>query len=257
MRPQLRIANVEVDTSRFDRAVKIGLEQTTRSMAEFMRARMFFLLVRMYVLMPPRNVQTQRVRVANYLQATIGDFNKIDKKTGKRFGRARLLRRVHLIVQARNAKEGKIALYGPTMREAAGSFMRKSVGSVGYLKSGVVKAIRKVSPKFKQFGKADKKGNLHGGNKAAQNLAFFYGAEQRNVAMHKGTNATYRPPENSFKSSSTVNIVAGVQDSQVSKVDAIYNATAQRAFADEAVELEKHLGLVVEDLAQQMGFEKR
>lgn len=256
MRPQLRIANVEVDTSRFDRAVKIGLEQTTRSMAEFMRARMFFLLVRMFVLMPPRNVQTQRVRIANYLGQTLGDINSVSKKTGKRLGKTRLLRRVHLIVQARNANEGKIGLHGATMREAAGKFMRRSVASVGYLKSGIVKAIRKVSPGFTQYGRTTGK-NPFKGNAAAQRLASEYGAEQANVAMHKGTNATYRPPENSFKSSSTVNIVAGVQDSQVSKVDAIYNATAQRAFADEAVELEKHLGLVVEDLAKQMGFEKR
>ena len=125
MRPQLRIANVEVDTSRFDRAVKIGLEQTTRSMAEFMRARMFFLLVRMFVLMPPRNVQTQRVRIANYLGQTLGDINSVSKKTGKRLGKTRLLRRVHLIVQARNAKEGKIGLHGATMREAC-SAARKS-----------------------------------------------------------------------------------------------------------------------------------
>lgn len=256
MRPQLRIANVEVDTSRFDRAVKIGLEQTTRSMAEFMRARMFFLLVRMFVLMPPRNVQTQRNRIANYLQATIGDINKINKKTGKRYGKTRLLRRVHLIVQARNAKAGNPALYGQTMREAAGNFMRKSVGSVGYLKSGIVKAIRRVSPGFSQYGRTTGKKPFKG-NAAAQRLASEYNAEQANVSMHKGTNAEYRAPELSYKTSSYVKIVAGVADSQVGKVDAMYNATARRAFADEAVELERHLGIVVENLADQMGWEKR
>ena len=261
MKPQLRIANVEVDTSRFDAAVRIGLRETKLSLAEFMRARMFFLLVLIYVLMPPRNVQTQRVRVANYLQQTIGDINAKSRKTGKRIGRSRLLRRVHLIVQARNAKEGKIGLYGKLMREAAGSFMRRSVGSVGYLKSGVVKALRIVSPGFNQFGgkRGTKKTGIHmvPGNAAAYRIAAQYQAEAANVAMHRGTRATYRPPEESHLTSSSVNIVAGVADSQVGKVDAMYTATARQAFADAAVELERHLGLVVENAAMQMGMEKR
>ena len=183
-----------VDSSRFDAAMKAYLLSTSRDLHKAINARFFFLMVRLFVLVPPKSPGQERRRIADYLGKPLGDVNRKSKKTGKRIGKSRLLRRVHLIAQAREAKAGRRGLYGEEMKAAASALMRKAIGSVGYLRSGVVKVIRIYNRGFTQFQspkwkplskpagyKAPKKTNA-----ALVALANQYGLPEENVAVLVG-----------------------------------------------------------------------
>jgi hypothetical protein len=125
---------VTVDTSRFDAAWKEYLPKTKRSLADAVNARTFFLMLRLYCLLPPKSPQAARNKILDYYNRPVGS-PAFDKKTGKKVGRSRQLRLVHLIAQAKNAKAGNEGLYGQKMKDAAAKLRRRAAGSVGYLKS--------------------------------------------------------------------------------------------------------------------------
>lgn len=130
MRPAV---HMEVDTSRFDAALKEYLLSTKRDLHKAINARFFYLMVRLFVLVPPKSPGQERRRIADYFGTPLGDINRKDRKSGKKVGRSRIFRRVHLIAQARNQKQGGRGLYGERMKDAASELMRKAMGSVGYL----------------------------------------------------------------------------------------------------------------------------
>jgi hypothetical protein len=237
---------VTVDTSRFDAAWKEYLPKTRRSLADAVNSRTFFLMLRLYILLPPKSPQAARNKILDYFNRPIG-ARRIDKKTGKFLGRSRELRLVHLIAQAKNAKAGKPGLYGQDMRDAAGKLRRRAAGSVGYLKSAVTKAIKKLSPSFQQFGgtRRAKKGSAQvrivAGNQALINLANQYGLPQENVSMHRGSSAYAYNAKAGFSPSSHVRLNIGLADNQIGKVEAIYAKAMQQAYNDEAKELEDHI----------------
>ena len=237
---------VTVDTSRFDAAWKEYLPKTRRSLADAVNSRTFFLMLRLYILLPPKSPQAARNKILDYFNRPIG-ARRIDKKTGKFLGRSRELRLVHLIAQAKNAKAGKPGLYGQDMRDAAGKLRRRAAGSVGYLKSAVTKAIKKLSPSFQQFGgtRRAKKGSAQvrivAGNQALINLANQYGLPQENVSMHRGSSAYAYNAKAGFSPSSHVRLNIGLADNQIGKVEAIYSKAMQQAYNDEAKELEDHI----------------
>ena len=257
MRP---VVNMTVDSSRFDAAMKAYLLSTSRDLHKAINARFFFLMVRLFVLVPPKSPGQERRRIADYLGKPLGDVNRKSKKTGKRIGKSRLLRRVHLIAQAREAKAGRRGLYGEEMKAAA--LMRKAIGSVGYLRSGVVKVIRIYNRGFTQFQspkwkplskpagyKAPKKTNA-----ALVALANQYGLPEENVAVHKGTKARGIQAVPGFNPTASVVMTAGVADNQYNRVSAIYNTAMQKAMDDELIELTSHMteamlanGKVLED----------
>ena len=253
---------MDVDTSRFDAALKQYLLSTQRDLHKAINARFFYLMVRLFVLVPPRSPGQERRRISDYLGKPLGDINRKSKKTGKRIGRSRLLRRVHLIVQAREAQAGRRGLYGQEMKAMASSFMRKSIASVGYLRSAVVKAIRVYNRGFTQFQaqkwkplvkpagyKAPKKTNA-----ALVALANQYGLPEENVAVHKGTRARGVQAVPGFNPTATIVMTAGIADNQYNRVAGIYNPAMQRALDDETTELTNHMteallanGKVLED----------
>lgn len=237
---------VTVDTSRFDAAWKEYLPKTRRSLADAVNSRTFFLMLRLYILLPPKSPQAARNKILDYFNRPVGAA-RFDKKTGKKVGRSRQLRVVHLIAQAKNAKAGKPGLYGEDMREAAAKLRRRAAGSVGYLKSAVTKAIKKLSPSFQQFGgtRRAKKGSAQvrivAGNQALINLANQYGLPQENVSMHRGSSAYAYNAKAGFSPSSHVRLNIGLADNQIGKVEAIYAKAMQQAYNDEAKELENHI----------------
>jgi len=259
MRPAVYM---DVDTSRFDAALKQYLLTTKRDLHKAVNARFFYLLVRLFVLVPPKSPSTERRRIADYLGQPLGDVNRKSKKTGKRIGRSRLLRRVHLIAQARENKSGRRGLYGKDMKEAASSLMRKSIASVGYLRSAVVKAIRIYNRGFTQFQsqkwkplvkpagyKAPKKTNA-----ALVALANQYGLPEENVAVHKGTKAHGVQAVPGWNPTAFVSMRSGISDNQYNRVAGIYNPAMQKALDDELAELTNHMteallanGQVLED----------
>ena len=234
-----------IEAEKFNEVMKRWLVTTTRELSVAVNARMAFLLMRMFVLIPPHRVQQKRDEIRTYFHQPIGDRRK-DKKTGKAVGRARQLRRVHLIAQARNAKAGKPGLYGEDMAKAAASLRRKAVGSVGYLKSGLIGAIRKFQGHFTQFGGSTKKsgGKQISGNAAFMRLVDQYGGGPGNVAKHRGAKfevLTAKPGLSGSKTEAWMQVSIGIADDQVQKVDAIYATAATRAFRDEREEMERHL----------------
>jgi len=256
------VVNMTVDSSKFDAAMKAYLLQTSRDLHKAVNSRFFYLMVRLFVLVPPKSPAQERIRIGDYLSKPMGDINRKSKKTGKRIGKSRLLRRVHLIAQSKEAKAGRRGLYGEEMKAAASALMRKAIGSVGYLRSGVVKIIRIYNKGFTQFQspkwkplskpagyKAPKKTNA-----ALVSLANQYGLPEENVAVHKGTKARGIQATPGFNPTASVVMTAGVADNQYNRVAMIYNQAMQKAMDDELAELTNHMteamlqnGKVLED----------
>jgi hypothetical protein len=238
-----------VDTSRFDAAMKTYLLSTKRDLHKAINARFFFLLVRLFVLVPPRSPAQERRRISDYLGTPVGDINRKDRKTGKRVGKSRLLRRVHLIAQSKETKAGRRGLYGEEMKRAASAFMRKALGSVGYLRSMVVKGIRVYNRGFSQFQSAKRKPLVKPAgykpprktNAALISLANQYGLPEENVAVHKGTKARGYEAIPGWNPTASLTMTAGIANDQYSRVAGIYNPAMQRALDDELKELEAHM----------------
>lgn len=249
-------AVIDIETEKFNEVMKRWLVTTTRELSVAVNARMAFLLMRMFVLIPPHRVQQKRDEIRTYLNQPIGD-RRTDKRTGKKVGKARMLRRVHLIAQARAKGTGKQGLYGQTMAKAAAALRRKAIGSVGYLKSGLIPAIRKFQGHFTQFGGSSKKskGKQISGNAAFMRLVREYGGLEGtgNVAKHRGSKTDVwlaKPGFGGSKSEAWASISVGIADGQVAKVNEIYTTAATRAFRDEREEMERHLAEKLEAAAQ-------
>lgn len=246
MRP---IVYMDVDTTRFDEGLKRYLLSTKRDLHKAINARFFFLLVRLFVLVPPKSPGQERRRIADYLATPVGDINRRDRKTGKRVGRSRIFRRVHLIAQARQQRERGRGLYGQRMKDAASELMRKAMGSVGYLRSMVVKGIRVYNKGFTQFESAKRKKlkkpstakRIPPTNKALLALADQYGLPEENVAVHKGTRARGYEASPGWNPTASIMMTAGIADNQVGRVQGIYTPAMQRALDDELAELEAHM----------------
>lgn len=246
MRP---VVNMTVDSSRFDAALKQYLLTTTRDLDKAVNARMFYLMVRLFVLVPPKSPQAERTRIGDYLSKPLGNINRVSKKTGKRIGKSRLLRRVHLIAQSRERKAGRRGLYGEEMKEAASAIYRKAIGSVGYLRSGVVKAIRVFNKGFSQYDKPKWKPLVKPAgykpprkpNAALVSLANQYGLPEENIAVHKGTRAKGYQAVPGWNPTASVLMQSGIADNQLSRVKGIYDAAMQKAYDDELAELQTHM----------------
>ena len=246
MRPAVYM---DVDTSRFDEALKTYLLSTKRDLHKAINARFFFLMVRLFVLVPPRSPAQERRRIADYLGDPLGDINRKDRKSGKKVGKSRIFRRVHLIAQARNQKQGGRGLYGERMKDAASELMRKALGSIGYLRSAVVKSIRIYNRGFAQFESAKRKKlkkpstakPVPPTNKALVALANQYGLPEENVAVHKGTVARGVQAVPGWNPTAFVSMRTGIADNQYGRVAGIYNPAMQRALDDELKELEAHM----------------
>lgn len=235
--------DIKVETERFNSVLRMWLLGTSRELSVALNARMSFLLMRMFALIPPQRVQERRNAIKAYMDHQVGE-RRFDKKTGKKIGRARILKRVHLIAQALNRKAGGKGLYGEEMKKAAASLRRKSIGSVGYLKSGLIGLIRKFNGHFTQYGGSKKvKGKLIqiNPNMGFMKLMASYGfvGDLGNVAKHKGAKFRSFPARPGLNPLARGDLTIGIDEGQLGKVSEIYSQAAARAFADERVEMEK------------------
>jgi hypothetical protein len=266
---------VQVDKTAFDRAMLLLAKHSKRGVAAAINARLFFILVRMLVLLPPRSMKQSREAIRAYLNAPIGATTK---KSGRKIAKSRQLKRVHLIAQSKNADnpieiKNRLAssrgLYGDRMKAAAASIRRRAIGSVGYLKSGALKAIRRLSPGFTAAGATRKSAGSEGkkveqvfkANSAYVRLAKEAGVEIENTAVHRGTNAKVYASQDGINPTAHARIVAGVAEGQESRVDAIYSQTGSKVMADEYAEMQKMLRATFGDIYEQAlkpnGFEMK
>jgi hypothetical protein len=265
---------VQVDKSAFDRAMLLLAKHSKRGVADAINSRLFFILVRMLVLLPPRSMRERRQMIRTYLNAPVSQQRKSPPKSGKNHQ----FQRVHLIAQAMNRNKpfelkglpsGSRGLYGERMKAAAAIVRRRAIGSVGYIKSGVLKAIRRISPGFTAAG-ATRRGKSADGkrvdrvvkaNGAYVELARQYGVEIENVGSHRGNNARATKAQDGINPTASARVVAGVADGQESTVDGIYSQTGSRVMADETAEMDRMLRATFGDIYEQAlkpnGFEMK
>jgi hypothetical protein len=254
---------VEVDTSRFDRGLRIAMTQTSRDIIEMINARMFYVLLRIFVLVPPKNIKAKQDEVSRYLGDFVGGQVK-DKRTGKFKGKGRSLRRVHLVINARLGKMGQPGLYGELMKRVSGKFWRSAVNSVGYLKSGPLKAIKRISRNFSQYGYSAKrvKGKRLArvsANGALLRIADQYeiaAADRANVANFRGSQGYAHNASQGWDPMAVANWRVGVKSGQEGNVSAAYQPAIQKAFDDETAEMEKHLRAVGQDIESAFNEQK-
>ena len=267
----------QLDTSEFQRAAKECALRSNRELSKAITARLFFLFVRVFALLPPQGMNAARARIRAMLSRPVGEA-RISTKTGKRVSRARTLQSVHLIVQARRAKEGQPGLYGDAMKKAAAALRRRAIGSVGYLKSPVVKALKQLNGHFSQLGSKFKIGRRAGmegysvasprqvggvnqtinkygktqANAALIKVLAEYGiAADGNVGIHRGAKATATPARPGINPTATASLSIGLADDQIGKVSSIYNAVMSRAMADEIREIQNHFAAVGQSVADE------
>lgn len=244
---------VSIDTTEFQSAIRQMLAKTSRTLPQFLNARMFYLLLRMFAALDPKDPQAERNRIRNYLNEPVGE-RRFDKRTGKKVSKIRSLQRRHLIAQAKNAQAGNAGLYGEAMKSAAAKLSRWSIGSVGYLKSTVARAIKKINGHFTQFGYTTKK---HNGRQVAGNAALIAMANQyglalgSNVGMHKGSRAYVKKAVAGFNPSALADMSLRIADGQEGRVTSRMNAAAATAFRDETIEMQRHLARQMQDLANE------
>lgn len=251
------IPTLTIDSTEFTKASRQMLLETNRELSKAITARLFFLLVRFFVILPPKDPQAKRQQVRTYMNEPMDATQRVDKRTGKFVSKIRTFRRVHKIVQANRRKAGMKGLYGDEMRKASGSFLRRSIGSVGYLKSGVAKAIRILNGHFVQAGvssKTNAKGEITRKatftNQALVQIRREYGLEGvGNVATHRGSWAHARAAQPGFDPSAYAAINISVKPDQMGRVAAIMNPNFQQAINDETREMQRHLAAVAQAVA--------
>lgn len=232
----------DIESKRFADVMKRWLAGTSRELSVAINARMSLLLMRIFALLQPQRVQDKRNQIRAYMDAQLGD-RRIDKKTGKQIGKARILKRVHLISQAQARKAGQKGLYGEEMRKASASLKRRAIGSVGYVKSALITAIRRFNGHFTQYGGSKKtKGRLIqiNPNMAFMRMMASYGlaGDLGNVAKHKGAKAATYPAKPRIDPTAMAHLSIGLDASQVPKIEAMYQQAATRAMQDERREME-------------------
>lgn len=250
----------KLDTTEFHAAMLEYVATSSRELSQIITSRLFFVLTRAFLLLRPASPQAERQRIRNYLREPLGDINKVSRKTGKKLATTRLLRRVHLITQAKNKKAGNKGLYGEEMKKASAAVLRRSIASVGYLAAPVAKAIKQVNGHFSQFGgNAGSSGGVrpYSANKALVAIAEEYGISDRsNIALHKGAYSFSRPARPGLNPTASAEMALAIQDGQVPNVSARYNSAFERAFADEVVEMRRHIARRMQEVTNKFNAKK-
>lgn len=245
--------SLSVNTDEFKRVLNLWLLNSTQELSKAINRRMFYLLVRAYVLTPPRNPDEERRKIRAYMNVEPGP-RRFDKATGKLVGRksGRVLRRVHLIAQAKNAAAGNKGLYGDDMRKAASKVFRRAVGSVGYMKAAVVAAIKKMNGHFTQWGGRTRKSNGRdvSPNGALVRIAGQYGVTMAagNVAVMKGAKASVTAASPGLSPVAQAVMTLGTTR-PVDEIAARMNPAMAQAIRDELEEMKAHIQDVVDDCA--------
>jgi hypothetical protein len=258
--------SIDIDQTEWRNAMRRMVAQSSRSLAAVINARMFYVLLRAYVLMKPQNVQAERNKVREYMSRVIRRAvhakgthkGRVKDQRGKRTNPHFTV--AHAIAQKKAfATTGK-GLYGDSMREAAKSTRQRATGSVGYLKAVIAKGIARINGHFTQFGGAlrTRRGvkTRTQANAALVTIAQEYGVYPiaGNVKMFKNQFVTFYRAEARVNPTEMITGRMGVKDGQESTVMTIYKDVFGRAMNDELREMKAHLGEVVADEANKVGI---
>lgn len=256
-------ATLHLETAEFQRAMRQHLLSTSQELSKAINSRMFYLMLRAYILLPPRSPQELRNQIRQYMNREVearGRTVTYTKKgvatdKWKRWGKSRQFMLKHKIAQVRRKERGLKGAYGQEMKTAAAGLLRRAVGSVGYLKSSVVKSIKALNGHFTQWGGRTRKANGRDipANSALVSMAKNYGLDASigNVGVHRGAKATTTLAKPGLNPISKVQLSLGIADDQMSRVTERYNAAFGKAFRDERIEMERHMASVGQALANQ------
>jgi hypothetical protein len=238
---------IQIDSREFQAAVKQALLSTSKELPKAITSRMFYLAVRLFAIMPPRNIQAAKQHIREYLNAPVGGtLARVSR--GEKVAKKRQLNRVHLIIQARRKAKGLKLLYGYDMKKESGKFRRRAIGSVGYLKSGIVRALRQLNGHFSQFGKkATKRKPELPPNAALSAIASQYGSSG-NVGIHKGSKGSGFPAKPGWNPTAHINLSMGIRDNQFARVSSRANNAMAKSIADEHAEIVGHLKEKMEEI---------
>ncbi len=137
------MVTIDYDRAGLVKALLDYLATTTRSIEEVITQRLLNIAGRAFDLISPAQLASGKEQVKAYLSEPLSSRVKYvsgadfgNRKFAVKRGRAvNQLQRVHLILQARRAKQGLPGLYGEEMRRKAGAAKAKAQMSVGFLKS--------------------------------------------------------------------------------------------------------------------------
>lgn len=256
-------ATLHIDTTEFQRAARQHMLSTSQELSKATNSRMFYLMLRAYILLPPTSPNALRQEIREKMDEVLEERGRTVQysKKGvvvnkwKRWGKARQFMRKHALAQQYRAEQGMKGAYGKEMAKAAASYRRRRVGSVGYLKSAVVKAIKKLNGHFTQWGGRTKKANGKGipenGALVAMAKSYGLGASIGNVGVFKGAKANVSLAVPGINPTVKTTLTIGIADDQMSRVTERYNAAFSKAFHDERIEMERHLASVGQALANQ------
>jgi len=258
--------SVQFDSTEWKKALLEISKETKGTLADLFNKRLFFVLVRTFASLEPKDPAGQRAKNRSYLNEVLVTRIKMTV-TGKRAGKFRstgakhALRRVYLIAQARRIKRGEKALnpralkagFTDAMKAEVGPIRRSAIGGVGYLKGAIVKAISTLSRSngfgsFAQFGFGAKvkDGDITRDEVKAnfflKSIASEYGLTSGNVGIHKHTKSSAKPANASdWSPVAEVSFSFGVHDTGKAGAESRYNTALQRGFDDELAGLKAHL----------------
>ena len=230
---------------------------TTRELSKALNARLFYMMLRFYALIPPMQVAAARQKVRVYLNTVLSARTRT-LKSGKIKSRParQQLNRAILIAQARRKKAG-LAPFIPSeegfadkMSKAAAKIRRSGISGQGYLKSSVVKVLRALNGGFAQWGKRSGNGSP---NAALAKIGAEYGldASAGNVGVFKNSKGAVQLATPGVNPAAVASLNIGLIDGNDAKVAAVMNPALSRAIADERAEMDRYLTAVAQDIAKQ------
>ena len=263
----------KIETAEFKATLREWLSQTTRELSKALNARMFYLMLRFYLLIPPQQVTAARQKVRTYLNAVLSQRTRTTK-TGKvkPLSKARQLQRVYLIAQSRRIKAGLPALipsmpnFAEEMKKAAGGIRRSGISGQGYLKSAAVKVLKQLNGGFAQWGQPPKGGKTPAltkpavpPNAALAAIGAEYGLDPSagNVGVFKNAKGSVALALPGISPAAVATLQIGLKDSggNEAKVSAIMLPAMSRAMDDERAEMERHLAGIGQAVAN--GFQEK
>lgn len=263
-------ATLKIETAPAMKAFRAYALQTNRDLSAELNRRMFYILLRAFVLLAPMSIATARTKARTYLNAIKPKLLKV----GARARRAsKLLQRVDLIAQARRIAAGKKPLTAKELaagegKKAVGILRRRGIQGAGYAKSAIARALQSLSKinlgrSFSQFGRAAvvrKSGKVsrpeQAPNSALVKIAGEYGVpipsgSSGNVGVFKGTKANVKGAKPGINPAVEISMEGIVADAESGKMNSAFAVAFQRALNDEAAQVEARLTERAQQVANQ------
>ena len=262
-------ASIKIDTSQFSAAARQYALETRRELSAELNRRMFYVLLRFFVLLEPRVISSARQKAREYLNAV---KPRLLGRGERGRSASKILRAVDLIAQARRIKAGQGALTPQQIaagesKKDVGKLRRRGIQGQGYVKSAAVRALMSLSKinlgrSFSQFGRAAKVSKRTGQvtkpeqapNSALMKIAAEYGmslpsGSQSNVGVFGGTKARVTAARPGLNPSVSVFMEGFVAEAEAGKVNSKTATAFQRALNDEAAQLQAKLAEKAQQVA--------